>query len=237
LSDIKLKVLLPISESTDLQISSGISHSSNSRTTMPNDGLNRIEALIGITKSLGETKMKYQDFKLPQNSISVEVLSGYTGQIKTGYFMPVYIQKNYNSSDNISKSSVSIYYNHYINDVFGIKIGTDLIYSSKILNKSNKNTFIETYQGNYTPDSHINTGSNLGINVCLNRIVFSGSYLYLFSKQYNINLQNVNLLKEEKLVNRFYTTFSCKYFINKTFALEVKSYLYDFGSAGISLNF
>ena len=243
ISSAKLKLVLPVAYNTNLQIGAVIAHSSNSNTSKPNVGLNKIESFIGITQGLSSNRGHAPKFKLGRNPISLELIAGYTGQITTGFYqlngVNLQLDKSFRKSTTpIVKAGLSASYNHYLNNVLGLKVGTDIVYSSKTspLGSTTSDTtrFIQTFQGNYTPVySNFNVGINAGIDLRLGRVVFSGSYgYYLGGYESYIYKTGGNRFEYGRM---FYSTVSAKYFITRHIALNAKSYLNNFGGIGVQV--
>ncbi len=244
ISSAKLKLVFPVTYNTNLQIGAVIAHSSNSNTSKPNVGLNKIESFIGITHGLSSYNVRAPKFKLGRSPISVELIAGYTGQITTGFYqlngVNLQLDKSFRKSTTpIVKAGLSASYNHYLNNVLGLKVGTDIVYSSKTspLGSATSDTtkFIQTFQGDYTPvHSNFNVGVNAGIDLRLGRLVFSGSYGYYLGgyERYIYRKTGGNKFEYGRM---FYSTVSAKYFITRHIALNAKSYLNNFGGIGVQV--
>jgi hypothetical protein len=245
ISSAKMKLVFPVTTNFYIYMGAGISHISNSNTTSPNIGLNRIESFIGITQGLDYPNNHAPKFSLDQNSVSVEAIAGYTTQATTGFYqlkgVNLQLDKSYRKQTKaIAKAALSLSYNHYLNDVVGVKIGTDVVYSSKTspLGSCTSDTtrFIQTYQGKYTPVySNLNVGLTTGIDLRLGRFVFSGTYGYYLGGYENYIYKSG--ADRFEYGREFYITFAGKYYITPNLALEAKSYLNNFGGAGINLSF
>ncbi|MFD0750283.1 hypothetical protein ACFQZS_09035 [Mucilaginibacter calamicampi] len=244
ISSAKLKLVLPVTYNTHLIIGAGIAHCSNSNTSHPNIGLNKVESFIGITQGLSSGNMRVPKFKLGRNPISVELIAGYTGQITTGFYqlkgVNLQLDKTFrNSTTPIVKAGLTASYTHYINNVLGLTLGTDIVYSSKTspLGSATSDTaaFMQTFQGDYTPVySNFNVGLNTGVDMRLGRMVFSGSYgYYLGGYEHYIYKAGGNRFEYGRM---FYSTLSAKYFITPKVALGVKSYLNNFGGIGVHVS-
>jgi len=244
ISSAKLKLVFPVSYNTNLQIGAVVAHCSNSNTSKPNVGLNKIESFIGITHGLSVSPMRVPKFNVGKNALAIELIGGYTGQTTTGFYqlngINLQLDKSFRKSTTpIFKAGLSTSFSRYINNVLGLKVGTDVVYSSKIspLGSATADTtrFIETFQGNYTPVySHVNVGVNAGIDLRLGRMVFSGSYGYYLGgyERYVYTQTGTNKFEYGRM---FYGTLSAKYFITPNVALAAKSYLNNFGGIGVQV--
>ncbi|MFD0749951.1 acyloxyacyl hydrolase [Mucilaginibacter calamicampi] len=246
ISSAKLKLVFPVTYNTSLQIGAVVAHSSNSNTSKPNVGLNKIESFIGITHGLSSapTRTHAPKFNLGKNALAFEFIGGYTGQITTGFYqlngVNLQLDKSFRKSATpIFKAGLSASFSRYVNHVLGLKVGTDLVYSSKTspLGSATSDTarFIQTFQGNYTPVySHVNVGVNAGVDLRLGRMVFSGSYGYFLGgyERYIYTQTGTNKFVYGRM---FYSTVSAKYFITPKIALAAKSYLNNFGGVGVQV--
>lgn len=242
----KLKLDIPVSYNTHMQIGAGVAHCSNSNTSFPNVGLNKLESFIGITQALSSaTGSHTPKFSLGRNAISVEMIGGYTGQITTGFYQLKGVNLRLDNSFRkasapIGKAGLAVAYTHYLNDVVGVKVGTDVVYSSKTspLGSATSDTtkFIETFQGDYTAvNSKVNVGLNAGLDLRLGRFIFSGNYgYYLGNYERYIYKPGADRFEYGR---EFYATFAAKYFISRHIAFEAKSYLNNFGGVGLNLGF
>jgi len=245
ISSAKLKLVFPVTYNTHLQIGAVIAHSSNSNTSKPNVGLNKVESFIGITHGLSSapTTMRVPKFNLRNHALALELIGGLTGQITTGFYqlngVSLQLDKSFHKSTSpIIKAGLAASYTHYLNNVIGVKAGADLVYSSKTspLGSTTSDTtrFMQTFQGDYTPvNSNLNVGVNAGIDLRMGRMVFSGSYgYYLGGYQRYIYKEGGNRFEYGRM---FYGTVSAKYFITPNIALAAKSYLNNFGGIGVQV--
>jgi hypothetical protein len=240
----KLKVELPISANTNLQVGADASHISNSSMAHPNVGLTRISTFVGILKNISYADITTPKFYLPDNALSVEFIAGYTSQQTTGFYqlngVNLQLDKTYQEKTSpIAKGALSLGYHHYLNDLVGVKAGADVIYSSRlsVLGSSTSDTtnFIKTYQGSYTPiNSHFNVGLNAGVDLYLGRLVFGFSYGYFIGGyEHYVYKKGGNQFEYGPLS---YITYDAKYFITPHFAITAKSFAYNFGGVGVNLS-
>jgi hypothetical protein len=240
-----IKLVFPVTEDLSIQLGESVSHSSNSNTNSPNVGLDRIESFIGITQGLDYPNNHTPKFSLKQNSVSVDMIVGYTTQVTTGFYqlkgIDLRLDNSYRKQTTpIAKAALSLSYNHYLNEVVGVKIGTDFVYSNKTspLGSSTSDTtrFIQTYQGKYTPVyNNLNVGLTTGIDMCLGRFVFSGAYGYYLGGYEHYIYKNGS--DKFEYGREFYITFAARYYVTPNLALEAKSYLSNFAGLGVNLSF
>ena len=177
--------------------------------------------------------------------MAIELIGGYTGQITTGFYqlkgVNLQLDKSFRKSTTpIFKAGLSASYSRYVNNVLGLKVGTDVVYSSKTspLGSATSDTtrFIQTFQGDYTPVySHLNVGLNAGIDLRLGRVVFSGSYGYFLGGYERYNYNGGKGDNNFEYGRMFYSTLSAKYFITRNIAVSAKSFLNNFGGIGVQV--
>ena len=240
-----IKLLIPVTNDVSVNMGAGISHISNSNTTCPNVGLNYVNSFIGITNYLGYATKTAPQFNVLTNTLSVEVIAGYTRQATTGFYqlknVNLQLDHSYRKPTKpIAKAAVSIDYNQKINNIIGLKTGADFVYSAKtspLGNTTNDTTrFIETFQGKYTAIYHnLNVGISAGFDLYLGRLVLSANEGYFLggyeSYSYHSGADKFNY------GNELYTTLSARYFVTPNLALEAKSFLSNFGGVGVDLRF
>lgn len=245
IASVKVKLQVPISANTSLQLGADAAHISNSSTAQPNVGLDRISTSIGILQNISYAKTIAPKFSLPVNALSVEIIAGYTAQQTTGFYqlngVSLQLDKSYrNATTPIAKGALCLGYHHYLNDVLGVKAGADIMYSHTLSTPASltadTTNFIRTFQGAYTPiNSHINVGLNAGIDLCLGRLVFGLCYGYFVGGYQSYIYQAGG--------NRFeywpssYITYEAKYYITEQFALSAKSFPRNFGGVGVNFSF
>jgi hypothetical protein len=242
---IKLKVEVPVTANTNLQVGADMAHISNSNTAHPNVGLSRISTFIGILQNVSYANTTTPKFSLPDNALSVELVAGYTAQQTTGFYqlngVNLQLDKTYREKTTpMAKGALCLGYHHYLNDLVGVKAGADLIYSRKLsaLGSATSDTtsFVASYQGDYTPiKSHFNVGLNAGIDLCLGRLVFGFSYgYYVGGYEHYIYQEGGNKFEYGP---SSYLTYDAKYYITPKIAIEAKSFPYNFGGVGVNINF
>ena len=173
------------------------------------------------------------------------MIAGYTAQPTTGFYqlkgVNLQLDQSFRKATTpIAKAGLSVAYSRSVSNILGLKASTDFVYSAKTSpmgSTTNDTTrFIQTFQGKYTAVYHnLNIGISAGIDLCLGRLVLSASEGYFLGgyESYNYNRG------ADKFTygNELYTTLSARYFITPNLALEAKSFLYNFGGAGINLSF
>lgn len=222
----KLKFLVPLDNELNLQFGGGIDHSSNSRTSLPNNGLNRIGLFFGATSDFAEPNFNRSNFDVKEDAFVVDLVIGYTGELKTGYFINKKTGKGMypdtvlqGRTPSIQKFGLSLGYTHHLNSLFGLNVSSDLIYSPTTLDWDR---FFQTYVGEYSSYHPLNVGVSLGGEMLFGKVAFTGNYGYF-------------VLGTPMTDKRFYGTISGKYFFTPNFGVEVKSYPSNFGSVGFCL--
>lgn len=209
-----------------LRTAVGISHQSNSNVSAPNSGVNRIVFSFGIlTDVLDEPTGDHQVIHSNTNHLDIAITAGEAGTVRTGYYYMRGTNKGVypdtavqTKTAGLPKLSLSLHYTHQLTTVFGLRLGSDLIYNTKPLNWDH---FFQTNQGDYTSYNRLNTGITAGLSVGFSKLVFSGDYGYLiYSRLLNSN-------------KHAYTAFSAQYLFTDNFGLQAKSYTGNFGGLGI----
>lgn len=213
LTSVQLTTAVPVSPLTSLQFGVGISHSSNSKVALPNDGINKIEYLIGISRNV-----KYNAYTpgkdIYTEGINIELLEGFTGKVKSGYYVingkGIYPDTaTQGHSKPLLKEILAVNYQTPIGSMFGAKIGLELVYENTLYNPDH---FFDTYQKG-VPHQHLNPGIYTGADLVLNHLVLSATA--------GLHLDEV-----------VYYTFSARYMFG-AFGVEAKSYLNSAGAVGI----
>jgi hypothetical protein len=242
---VKLKLELPLSTNTTLQLGADAAHISNSSTSQPNVGLDRISTSIGILQNISYARITTPKFCLPENALTIEIIAGYTAQQTTGFYqlngVNLQLDNTYRvETTPIAKGALCLGYHHYLNDVLGVKAGADIIYSQRLSADgsitSDTTNFIKTFQGAYSPiNSHFNVGLNAGIDLCLGRLVFGLCYGF-YAGGYQRYVYQAGGNKFEYGPSS-YITYEAKYYVTEQFALSAKSFPRNFGGVGVNFSF
>ena len=223
-----LKVVTPVSKTTRLLAGIDIYHYSNAAVKLPNDGVNVLNASIGIDHDIdkagpgtSQTNEKYKTFA--KHSFEFGANIGRRGLFQLDpSFAPSEIAYQKAATSHLYKSGFYAGYTYRLNSLFGFKVGADAIYYYTTLDTiQTVDHFYATFQELASSYSHWSLGISAGPDIYLGRVVFGinyGQYLYFQSYQghgaFHPNPPN------------WYWDFGGKYFITPSFAIEAKQYLH-----------
>lgn len=224
----ELKIETPVFSGVSLQGGVSFWHISNSGMILPNCGLNGFSFSAGLIKEIAAGPENHTPtFAIDsKNLFFIESTIGSRGAVKTGYVINQKTGRGMypdtaiqGKTPGLPQAALSIGYERRLSSVFGLTIGTDAMYSFR---EFDWNNFFRTYQGDFTSYSHVTAGINVGADVWLGRVVFSGNYgRYVLGKFLYAD-------------TRSYVTFSGKFFITTWMAINAKAYIGHFGSAGLA---
>lgn len=224
-----IKFTTPVSSSTRLVAGLDIYHYSNAAVKLPNDGVNSLDASIGIDHELnvqgpGQSKTMSAFNKYRRHTFEFGFNIGRRGLVQQGGGIDgqqlVDYQKNAQSK--LYKSGFYGGYSYRLNSVIGLRLGTDAVYYYKTLDTiQNIQHFYATYQELASSYDKWRVGLSVGTDIWMGRVAFDinyGQYLHFRSYQgtYGFNPNPPN----------WYWTFGGKYFINQWLGIEVKQYLH-----------
>jgi hypothetical protein len=203
------------------QVGIGVSHESNSNTVAPNPGFNQVFATLMVNSDDGYRAEDKQLREIKPKHFNLQLLIGEAGTVRTGYYVHdgkgIYpdtaIQRH---TGGIVKYAISASYLTPLINHLDIGAGVDGVYSKTVDN----NHFFQTYTGNYASITPFHAGANVQLAFNFGRVSVVGASGYYVAGQLS--------------VSRFYNTINFNYYITPHLALSAKSYLSDFGSAGIS---
>ncbi len=224
-----LKLVTPISTATRLVAGVDIYHYSNAAVKLPNDGVNSLNASIGIDHDLSwegpRGSKKVDEFKAyRKSSFEFGANIGRRGLIQQGGGIDGEDAVNYqkNAQSKLYKSGFYAGYSYRLNPVLGLRVGTDAVYYYQTLDTiQNIQHFYATYQELASSYDKWRVGVTVGADIWMGRVCFDvnyGQYLHFHSYDgthgFNPNPPN------------WYWTFGGKYFINQWLGVEAKQYLH-----------
>ncbi len=183
---LRLKIKVSISDELAVEGGCGIPHFSNASFQTPNDGINNPTVFFGLVKRIHSTGLKnhveqYDDNE-NKSSFDFTFSIGKRGLTRLGYFInqktgqPMYLDTAVAQTKERSmlyQLAASLAYKYHINDVFALKIATDLLYYTKTFSWDN---FFNTYQGQFSSYDHVSAGVSVGGDIRLGRTTFTASY-------------------------------------------------------------
>ena len=218
-----LKVMTPLWQGTRLQAGVDLYHYSNAAFKLPNDGVNTLNASIGIDHDIdavGPQGSKNLFVQEKKNTFELAFNVGRRGLVQTGgglNYAPLAAQQRAATSN---LWNIGLYggYNRRINHVFGLKAGIDAVYYVKPFNLDD---FYGTYQELASSYDNWRVGASTGFDIFMGRVVFNfnvGKYIHFASYQGSYGFTPDP--------PTWYWDFGGKYFINQTIAIEAKQYLH-----------
>ncbi|WP_295655546.1 acyloxyacyl hydrolase [uncultured Mucilaginibacter sp.] len=223
-----LKVVTPVSKTTRLLAGIDIYHYSNAAVKLPNDGVNVLNASIGIDHDIdkagpgtSQTNEKYKTFA--KHSFEFGANIGRRGLFQTNQgISPAESQYQRTATSHLYKSGFYAGYTYRFNSLFGFKLGADAIYYYTTLDTIQTiNHFYATFQELASSYDRWTVGISAGPDIYLGRVVFDinyGQYLHFNAYQ--------GLKGFHPDPPNWYWDFGGKYFITPSFALEAKQYLH-----------
>jgi hypothetical protein len=215
-AEIGLKAEAPVSSSMKIQLGLHLFHYSNAAFNLSNNGVNTINASIGIIRDIDA-------YKNPRKIVAfnIEHKSSFEFGLGIGHRG---LKQNYNQklspADSIKLeyatshlNNVGIYagYNYRLNPLLSLKGGTDVVYYSTTFNKVN---FLYTSQDYGTSYDKFSVGTSIGADLWLSKVVFEADYGYYLHLKYDVTPVHT------------YWNFGVKYYLTNWVALETKAYLH-----------
>jgi hypothetical protein len=238
-----LKVVTPLSNSTRLLAGVDIYHYSNAAVKLPNDGVNTMQASIGIDHDIdqaGPATAKTNDtyHTYAKHSFEFGANIGRRGLFQTNAGLtPADIAYQKTATSKLYKSGLYAGYTYRLSSLIGLKLGLDAVYYYTTLDTvQDVHHFYATFQELASSYDSWRVGASIGGDIYLGRVVFDanyGEYLHFHSyeglKGFHPNPPN------------WYWDFGGKYFITPSFAIEAKQYLHrteaDFVGIGFLYRF
>ena len=219
-----LKIETPVNTSTRIQAGISYFHYSNSAFKLPNDGINNINASIGLIQDInsnGPVRQKATFGINNQHSFEFGIGIGRRGLIQSGKYTDPKTGKPIILTDSAAqKMAVSnLYqagfyagYNYRLSQVLSLKAGTDMVYYFKPFSY---NSFYRTYEETGTSFNRLNVGLSLGTDIWLGRLAFNANYGYY------LHYANIDSIHG-------YWIMGGKYYLNPWMALNAKIYIHQF---------
>ncbi|HTH93346.1 MAG TPA: hypothetical protein VL576_02630 [Candidatus Paceibacterota bacterium] len=232
----KIGMRMPLMFGFDGELAVNTLHASDCEAANPNCGFNGITVTGGISKSLSSfgPKESKHSFTTSGDAFDLDIDYGSQGGATTGYWInPITGNGVWNKNlsagvPGIPQIALSASFDHrldFLNGLVGLKIGSDIMWTSKVFNGTTDASFLSSWQDDFTSHSPVTIGGTIGADIWLGRLVFSGSYgRYIFERF---------LLKD----NTSYIVFSARYFVSDHLALNAKAFLAHFPAGGLSYRF
>ena len=207
-----VKVKTPVSASTSIQAGIDIFHYSNGAYRVPNNGINTVEASVGIVQDINTSA-----------TITGEHASDQYYKHSFEFGADIGRRGVYKSKQGFYKSGFSAAYNYRVNPVFSLKGGADAVYYYTVFDPNN---YEVTYQYNGTSYDRWRVGLSLGGDLWLGRFAVMANYGYYLH------------YKSTKPIHTYWTP-GLKYYFLPWAAIQAKAYIHgsdcDYVGGGIML--
>ena len=194
-----VKIRTPISNSTAIQAGIDIFHYSNGAVKVPNNGINTVEASLGIVQDVSTPKPA-EGAKKPEEYFKHSFEFG----------LDIGRRGVYKSTQGFYKSGLYAGYNYRLSPIFSLKAGADAVYYYTVFDPNN---YAVTYQYSGTSYDRWRVGLSLGADLWLGRLAVMANYGYY-------------LHYRSTKPTKTYWTPGLKYFVLPWMALQAKAYIH-----------
>lgn len=231
-----LKAETPISKSAKIQAGLFFFHYSNAALKLPNDGVNSINASVGIVEDINSSGPVRQTaaFRINnKHSFEFGLGLGRRGFVQAGQYINPKTGKPITLTDSAAQRSATsnlyllgLYagYNYRLNGLLSLKAGTDMVYYFRPFSY---NDFYSTYQETGSSFDKLSAGLSLGVDIWLGRLAVTANYGYY------LHYDNPDSIHG-------YWIMGGKYYVNNWMALNAKIYIHQFeahyANFGLSFN-
>ena len=231
-----VKAETPINKSAKIQAGLFFFHYSNAAFKLPNDGLNSINASVGIVEAIhsgGPVRQK-ETFRInDKHSFEFALGLGRRGLVQAGRYINPQSGKPIALTDTAAQRSATsnlyllgLYagYNYRLSGLISLKLGTDLVYYFRPFSY---NDFYNTYQETGSSFDNLSVGLSLGTDIWLGRLAVTANYGYYLHYASADSIHG-------------YWIMGGKYYVNHWMALNAKIYIHQFeahyANFGLSFN-
>ena len=216
-AEIGLKMEAPITNSTKLRAGVHLFHFSNAAFKLPNDGVNTINATLGVIQDINLVEKPRKTYAYnfdDKGAFEFGLGIGHRGllQIVKQKLSPADSLKQLSATSHLNNMGFYAGYNYRLNSLLSIKAATDIVYYFTTYDNENK---LATSQEFGTSYDKFSVGTSLGTDIWLGRTVFEANYGYYFHFAYG------------QTPIHGYWTFGAKYYLTPWIAIEAKQYLHQ----------
>jgi hypothetical protein len=238
-----VKLVAPVSSTTRLLAGFDLYHYSNAAVKLPNDGVNTMQASIGIDHDIdkaGPSTSKTNDVyhTYAEHSFEIGANIGRRGLFQTNAGLtPADIEYQKKATSKLYKTGLYAGYTYRLSSLIGLKLGADAVYYYTTLDTiQDVHHFYATFQELASSYDRWRVGVAVGGDIYLGRVVFGANYgQYLHFNSYQ------GLKGFHPNPPNWYWDFGGKYFFTPSFAIEAKQYLHrteaDFVGIGFLYRF
>jgi len=240
-AQIGLKVLTPLSASTRLVGGIDLYHYSNAAFKNPNDGINSIDATVGIVQDINVTapptaKKQFKHYN--KNTFEFGVGLGRRGLVQTGggldpvgYPLNVAYQKT--ATSDLYQSGLYLGYNYRVSPVLSFKAGFDAVYYFKTIDTiADVHHFYATYQELGSSYDRFRVGASVGAELWLGKVSIPVNFGHYIHYHYFVPTYQTGYSPPD-----YYWSFGLRYYLTPWMALEAKQYLHrtqaDYANFGL----
>jgi len=211
------KVEIPVVRSTKIVAGFDLFHFSNTAYKLPNEGVNFLNASLGIVEELNTTE-KGRKFSFAdtgnRSALEFGIGIGHRG-LQQQFRMPATslsdsLQRKFGTSK-LNNIGISAGYNYRLNPLISFKAASDVIYYTTTYYLPNYKTTTQEYG---TSKDKVSVGLSGGLDIWLNRLVFEWNYGYYLHLNYATTPIHT------------YWILGAKYYFTPWLAFEAKTYLH-----------
>lgn len=240
-AQIGAKVSTPLGQSTRLVGGVDLYHFSNAAFKNPNDGINSINASIGIDQDINvaapaTAQKQFRHYE--KHSFEIGVGIGRRGLVQTGGGLdpvgyPANVAYQRTASSDLYQSGLYAGYNYRVNPVLSLRAGIDAVYYYRTLDTiKDVHHFYATYQELGSSYDRWRVGASLGAELWLGKFSLPVNFGHYIHYHYFVPTYGHTYQPPD-----FYWSFGARYYLAPWVALEAKQYLHrtqaDFANFGL----
>ncbi len=235
-AQVGLKLSTPISPATRLVGGIDLYHYSNAAFKLPNDGVNSINASLGIQQNINQpapptSKNPFTNYNKHSFEFGVDI--GKRGVVQVGGGLGAHNEEQRNATSRLYQSGLYAGYNYRVNPVLSLRAGLDAVYYFTTLDTiSDIKHFYATYQELGSSYDRWRLGTSIGAELWMGKVSFPVNLGYYLHYHYFIPTNDHTYYPPN-----FYWSFGARYYFTPFLAIEAKQYLHrtqaDFAGFGL----